>query len=197
FTLIELMVVIAIISILVAMLLPVLKLSKDKAKEIVCAGNLKQLNLAFVLYSGDYNEYYPPMVYLDGAGNWNPTWIGLLNRDKYSVPSLYDCPSSTVYSGSGPWTTSVSSEYGLNYSQMSLKKVTMIKSPSSSVLLADSRVPCKSWGDNIFIRRTHYNINGAYAVSDRHSRGCNVLFTDGHVLWYLAREIDSVTTWCP
>jgi prepilin-type processing-associated H-X9-DG protein len=68
--LIELLVVIAIIAILAAILFPVFSKAREKARQTSCLSNLKQIDLAFLMYAQDYDESYP-LFYWDGSA-WQP-----------------------------------------------------------------------------------------------------------------------------
>jgi prepilin-type N-terminal cleavage/methylation domain-containing protein/prepilin-type processing-associated H-X9-DG protein len=126
FTLVELLVVIAIIAILAALLLPALSKSKQTTQGTYCLNNGKQLMVALSLYSGDFNEFFPPNPD-DGntipGHNWcsgnagrgqpaefNPDLLkdparSLLAAYLHGNVSVFHCPADTrsgLYQGSDP-----------------------------------------------------------------------------------------------
>ena len=77
FTLIELLVVIAIIAVLMAILFPALNRAKEQGKRTMCLGNLKALNLAWIMYADDNNQ----QIVSGSAGNGG--WVGKGWADNY------------------------------------------------------------------------------------------------------------------
>src|SRR5580698_6309958 len=60
FTLVELLVVIAVIAILAAILLPVLDKARQRSQTADCLNNMKQLQACYRMYVDDNNDYLPP-----------------------------------------------------------------------------------------------------------------------------------------
>lgn len=81
FTLIELLVSIAIISTLAAILLPTLVQSKQKALQTQCLSNIKQLALATIMYTDDYDGTMPTAAPITPDGN------RVYTLDHYTVPA--------------------------------------------------------------------------------------------------------------
>ena len=113
FTLIELLIVIAIIAILAGMLLPALNAAREKARGIFCAGSLKQFGLSFHNYTDSNNGYYPWLPNSNqGLQIWY--WRHLMMRSgdlpfkTYKAPNgvttrreISLCPKRSINPGSG------------------------------------------------------------------------------------------------
>lgn len=83
FTLIEILIVIAIISILAAILFPVFARARENARRSSCMSNLKQIGLGMMMYTQDHDERFPPTI----PGTWRKRPEDyIVNTDK-SMPS--------------------------------------------------------------------------------------------------------------
>lgn len=163
FTLLELLVVMAIILILSGAVLPALARARKKSRVIKCLSNMKQLTSAILLYGSDYEAYPfvnpgPPDQPWDGYGG-NGKLADLLHLYVES-PEVYLCPSNTelLY---GPSPQGIVSSYKYNevLNYVNFHSENMYN--SWSVVLIDNR----DW-------------------EPRHRGGMNLSFLDGHVKWF-------------
>ncbi len=91
FTLIELLIVIAMIAVLAAVLFPVFQKVRENARRTTCASNLRQIGLAIVQYTQDSNDALPPGAY--ALGGATVTWRqGVFSYVRNA--QIFSCPSN-------------------------------------------------------------------------------------------------------
>lgn len=161
FTLIELLIVIAIIAILAAILFPVFSAAREKAREVSCAGNLKQIALAYVQYYQDYDEVTPYACYNSSGGNCGGsleggTTLGWCLAPYIKTGQAWHCPSDSlsdpVVQTSGGWGGYADVSYTYNFRFMELASggsdpapqplhISQLGTPSNDAVLFDG------WGN--------------------------------------------------
>ena len=103
FTLMELLVVVAIVAILAALLLPALTHARERAKMVVCASQHRQLGVLFTTYYNDFDDALPgqrtPSQCAFGAMT-TTTGFGILTHNEYcEVQAVFACPAANYLSG--------------------------------------------------------------------------------------------------
>ena len=203
FTLIELLIVIAIIAILAGILLPALNAAKKSARTTQCMNNLRQMGQCANNYADDNNGWY---CHAKGSGNnylfnYTSSYVwgcmgeyipGKANPD-YGVKMVLICPDGTRR-GLKPIKTSENFSYGFNYyltapgwptERTEIERRDRIKNPSGRMLLSelgydDWRSPNYGAGtSNRGYATTQWKRNQYTAY--RHKRSCGTVYIDCHV----------------
>ena len=197
FTLIELLVVIAIIAILAAILFPVFAQAKAAAKKAACGSNVRQIDLAAVMYANDSDDNGPCTTWGGGGATLLGGWMyySRFPADDGKSPAAYDptkgslypyvknanifvCPVDSLGQTSGnslainACVTNPNGNYGTGLSESNLEE------PSSLAYFVEEYEgtdPINGSTDDAY-----YLYNAGNLISGRHTQMSNIGFYDGH-----------------
>ncbi len=205
FTLVELLVVIAVISILAAIFLPAIRTAMEASRCAKCANNIKQIHVATVLYADEHNGYLPwgeegwsgawgPMRLISGGKYMDtPPWPMNWKKVKAKDLGLFLCPDYTNVGGNKHFPTpqrGIGFTDGFSYYTKSGRiRLSRAKLPSYTILYADARPPgpydFEDAGMPCWSRRLMGHGNGIaprhYSSSEPGNEFANFIFWDGHV----------------
>jgi len=179
FTLVELLVVLAIVGLLAGILFPVLSRTREDARRGACSGNLRQLQQAIILYTNDQDETLPVASY----NNLEP-YLPVLVAPYVKSGLLWKCPSDgsadDTFDGR-PEDTSVS--YGYNWNLGGRTLGTVVDS-SNTAALAD--------GTSFAIEPTLANSDFGTGPDYRHTNQAVVAWLDGHLSSLTQARLESL-----
>lgn len=197
FTLVELLVVVAIILILAGLLLPVLEQAAKKTEAVTCLCNLRSLVLAAFLYADDWDDYLPPALVPASPAGYSTCWDRTLHPYLRNS-QMYICVSDANPTPGPSFTHSFPHSYGINfaltllggYQAASLRR-TDLNQPDNTILFFDLNQPYSygwqsDWG------------NANQYVAERHLGGVNFAFAGGNARWLrLGATLQGTGMWQP
>lgn len=197
YTLIEILVVIAVIGVIMGIVLPVFTSIKKKAQQNTCMSNLRQLGLAMQAYSADWDGRLPAArIFEGGEGNPYGNWAGcyiyggkcdpskgqlypyVKNISVYKCPTANDADLRLVKGDAKPYPLS----YSMN-GMLSYQSVSGILAPTRVGLLLHENASTMDDGDFNWMGFAGNEEEGYNEPSRMHSGGTDILFCDFHVKW--------------